>query len=152
MTVLAAIALSMTAQAADMESGTWVLNVAKSSDSRGNMVRSRTQVVSYEGGWRINRQGGIDKDGKPFSGNNISKYDGQARPTIQQSPNATATLSTSTKSDDFHAEVVTVGITSKARNVQNVVYSPDGKTKTNTTTGVDEDGKAYTNVSVLERR
>jgi hypothetical protein len=59
-TVLAVLALSIAAQAADIDSGTWVFNVAKSTSSNGNLRRSGRQVVSYDGGWRIVKNDIVD--------------------------------------------------------------------------------------------
>ena len=67
-TVLAVLALSIAAQAADIDSGTWLFNVAKSTSSDGNLRRSGRQVISMDGGWRIAKHDFVDKDGKSFSG------------------------------------------------------------------------------------
>ena len=149
MTVLAAMALSMTAQAADMDSGTWVLNVAKSTDSTG-MPRSGKQVTSMDGGWLITKNTGVDKDGNATSRNLITKPDGVARPSINASD--VGMLVTGTKSDDFHRKSVGIAITGKARMTQVNVISPDGKVKTNTVTGVDKDGKTSHSVTVFDKQ
>ena len=47
-TVVAVLAFSLAAQAADMDSGTWVLNVAKSTSSTC-LPRSGKQVISMDG-------------------------------------------------------------------------------------------------------
>ena len=147
-TVLALLAFSMAAQAADMHSGTWVMNVAKSTSSDGNLPRSSTQVVSMDGGWQIVKNHGVDKDGNATSQNLINKLDGVARPRIGYAgPAAFGMLQTSTQSDDFHWKLVGIAITGKARETQTTVISPDGKGKTNTTT-VDKDGKTSNRVSV----
>ena len=148
-TVVAVLALSLAAQAADMESGTWVLNVAKSTSSNG-LPRSNTQVVSMDGGWMIFKYNGVDKDGKTISSSLISKSDGVARPSLSYGPDAM--LVTSTRSDDFHRKSVGIAITGKARLTQVSVISPDGKVKTRTTTGVDKDGKAFNNVHVFDKQ
>ena len=148
-TVVAVLALSLAAQAADMESGTWVLNVAKSTSSNG-LPRSHTQVISMDGGWVILKSTGVDKDGKTTSGSDIGKTDGVARPWIGSA--GVAMLGTNTRSDDFHGKWVGIAITGKARMTQVSVISPDGKVKTNTTTGVDKDGKAFNSVSVYDKQ
>ena len=150
MTVIAVLAFSLAAQAADMQSGTWVLNVAKSTSSIGDVPRSYTQVISMDGGWMILKFNGVDKDGKATSTNLISKPDGLARPSLNDS--GVGTLVTTTKSDDFHWKWVAIAITGKARQTQAVVISPDGKVKTRTTTGVDKDGKVFNNVFVFDKQ
>jgi hypothetical protein len=148
-TVVAVLALSMAAQAADMESGTWVLNVAKSTSSTG-LPRSGKQVISMDGGWMIAKNTGVDKDGNATSGNLIGKSDGVARPVFNIS--GFAMLNTRTRSDDFHWKSVAIAITGKARLTQVIVISPDGKVKTRTATGVDKDGKAFNNVAVYDKQ
>ena len=147
--VVAALAFSMAAQAADMESGTWVMNAAKSTSSTG-LPRSNTQVVSMDGGWMIVKNTGVDKDGNTTSGNLIAKYDGVARPSINAS--SVGMLVTNTRSDDFHRKSVGIAITGKARLTQVIVISPDGKVRTHTNTGVDKDGKAFNNVYVYDKQ
>ena len=149
MTVIAVLAFSLAAQAADMHSGTWVLNVAKSTSSTG-LPRSQTHVISMDGGWTIFKSNGVDKDGKTTSFSSISKIDGVARPSLAYGPDAM--LVTNTRSDDFHRKGVGIAITGKARMTQVNVISPDGKVKTRTTTGVDKDGKAYNNVYVFDKQ
>jgi len=151
-TVLAVLALSLAAQAADMFSGTWVMNVAKSTSSDGNLPRSSTQVVSMDGGWLINKNHGVDKDGNATSANLISKPDGVARPGIGYGPAAFGMLVTSTHSDDFHWKWVGIAITGKGRMTQTSVISPDGKVKTYTTTTVDKDGKTSNRVGVYDKQ
>ena len=148
MTVVAVLALSMAAQAADMDSGTWVMNAAKSTSSNG-LPRSQTQVISMDGGWMIFKNTGVDKDGNATSNSLISKNDGVARPSLVHGP---AMLVTNTRSDDFHRKTVGIAITGKARVTQVNVISPDGKVRTRTTTGVDKDGKAYNNVHVFDKQ
>ena len=77
-TVLAVLALSIAAQAADMDSGTWVMNVAKSTASDGNLPRSGRQVISMDGGWMINKSNSVDKNGNTTSSSSITKSDGVA--------------------------------------------------------------------------
>ena len=151
MTVIAVLAFSLAAQAADMDSGTWVLNVAKSTSSTG-LPRSGKQVISMDGGWWIAKNTGVDKDGKTTSSNTISKSDGVARPRIGNGPDAFGMLTTRTASDDFHFKFVSVAITGKGRQTQVIVISPDGKVKTNTITSVDKDGNTSNSVSVYDKQ
>ena len=148
-TVVAVLALALAAQAADMDSGTWVMNVAKSTNN--GLDRSQTHVISMEGGWRINRRHGVDKDGNPTRYNSITKFDGVARPSIGYD-SALGMLSTGTKSDDFHWKQVSVAITGKVRQTQVIVISPDGKVKTNTITRVDKDGNTSNSVAVYDKQ
>lgn len=151
-TAIAALALSVAAQAADMDSGTWVMNVAKSTASDGNLRRSSRQVVSYDGGWRIVKNEHVDKDGKATSPNVMAKDDGVARPSMLDGPAAVGGLLSGTRSDDFHRKMVWIAITGKARSTEVIVISPDGKVKTNTRTRVDKEGKTSNSVTVYDKQ
>ena len=103
-----------------------------------------------DGDWLIVKNHGVDKDGNATRSNLILKFDGVARPSLVHGPDAM--LVTGTKSDDFHRKAVGIAITGKVRVTQVIVISPDGKVKTNTTTGVDKDGKAFNSVSVYDKQ
>ena len=151
-TVLAVLALSIAAQAADMDSGTWVMNVAKSTSSNGNLPRSNRYVASMDGGYLIMKRHSVSKDGVTTTSNSISKHDGVARPSIGNEPDAVGMLFTETRSDDFHRKGVWIAITGKARRTMVTVISPDGRVKTVTTTNVDKDGKTFNAVSVFDKQ
>ena len=153
-TAIAALALCVAAQAADMHMhiGTWVQNVAKSTSSNGNLPRSGGQVISMDGGWLIVKNHGVDKDGKATSSNLVVKFDGVARPWIGNGPDAVGMLGTGTTSDDFHSKSVSVAITGKRRSTEIMVVSPDGKMKTHTTTRVEKDGKTSNSVTVFDKQ
>ena len=153
-TVVAVLALSMAAQAADMESGTWVLNVAKSTSSRG-LPRSSTLVVSMDGGWTITRSTRTNQEGKILTQASIEKPDGQIRPFVCNgtlAPNCYPDLRNLTKLDDFHYKRVHNSITGKGKGTVTMVISADGKTKTVTQEGLSNDGKAYNNVFVYDKQ
>ena len=153
-TVVAVLALSMAAQAADMESGTWVLNVAKSTSSNG-LARSITQVISMDGGWVITRSTRTNSEGKIFTQASIEKPDGQIRPFVCNgtlAPNCYPDLRNLTKLDDFHYKRVHNSITGKGKGTVTMVISADGKTKTVTQEGLSNDGKAFNNVHVFDKQ
>ena len=155
MTVIAVLAFSLAAQAADMQSGTWVLNVAKSTSSIGDVPRSYTQVISMDGGWVITRSTRTNQDGKIFTQASIEKPDGQIRPFVCNgtlAPNCYPDLRNLTKLDDFHYKVVHNSITGKGKGTMTLVISADGKTRTLTQEGLSNDGKAYNNVFVYDKQ
>ena len=148
-TVLAVLALSIAAQAADMDSGTWVMK----QDPKGS--RSSTHVVSYDGGWRIFRETRTNQDGKTYSSATIDKPDGQIRPYVCNGtlgPNCYPDLRNLTKIDDFHYKVVSNSITGKGKSTQTLAISPDGKTKTRTVEGLNNDGKAFKSIMVYDKQ
>ena len=153
-TVVAVLALSMAAQAADMQSGTWVLNVAKSTSSN-SLARSITQVISMDGGWVITRSTRTNSEGKIFTQASIEKPDGQIRPYVCNGtlgPNCYPDLRNLTKLDDFHYKRVHNSITGKGKGTVTMVISADGKTKTVTQEGLSNDGKAYNSVNVFDKQ
>jgi len=152
-TVVAVLAFSMAAQAADMLSGTWVLNVAKSTFSI-SVPRSSTQVVSMDGGWTITRSTRTNQEGKIDMQASIEKPDGQIRPFVctgNLGPNCYPDLRNLTKLDDFHYKVVHNSITGKGKGTQTTVISADGKTRTVTREGLWNDGTAFNSVSVYDK-
>ena len=153
-TLVAVLAFSLAAHAADMHMhiGPWVLNVAKSTSSDGNLRQSGGQVISMDGDWLIVKNHGVDKDGNATRSNLILKFDGVARPSIGSRPDAIGMLTTGTTSDDFNSKSVSVSITGKAGQTQVMVVSPDGKVKTHTTTQVDKDEKTSNGVTVFDKQ
>ena len=155
MTVIAVLAFSLAAQAADMQSGTWVLNVAKSTSSIGDVPRSYTQVISMDGGWVITRSTRTNQNGKIFTQASIEKPDGQIRPFVCNGtlgPNCYPDLRNLTKLDDFHYKRIQNSITGKGKGTMTSVISADGKTTTVTREGLWNDGTAFNNVHVFDKQ
>jgi hypothetical protein len=133
---------------ADPFIGTWVLNVAKSKYDPGPAPKDQT--VTYEAvaeGLKITVKG-TNGDGSALSTSYTGKLDGKDYP------------STGAPSWDMQAlkrvNANTIEITRKkgGKVVQtgtNVV-SADGKTRTITVTGVDEQGRKINNVSVYDKK
>ena len=152
-TLAALFSLLAAAHAADLRSGTWVLNVAKSTDidKHGiHLLRSGTIVTTLEGAWIIHRSHNVDKDGNLSDSNMIGTNDGKPVPLVGATGGGY--LRTITILDDFRAKGVYAEITGKSRLTIMQVISPDGKTMTNTTTGIDKEGKPVSYFRVYDKQ
>ena len=144
-----AFALSVTALtliAADPTLGTWKMNVAKSKFNPGPAPKNVTTTYSQEGDWIVLKSTGEDFDGKKIARENRYKRDGKEYPF--DGPNGRGKI-TVKKIDDYHSEAVTkldAGGTNKTR----TAISKDGKTRTQTVTGVNAKGEKVNNTVVFE--
>ena len=145
--VIAMLATSLALLGADMFSGTWKLNVAKSKYNPGPGPKSTTTVMKMEGDWMTAKGEGVDAAGKATSSNNRYKYDGKEYPYKTAQVDGTISVK---KTDDFHAESTTKG--GKANVTTKTEISKDGKTRTQTSTGTNAEGKATNNVVVWDKQ
>ena len=150
-TILASLSLLLlgggTAQAADPWVGTWKLNVAKSKYS-GPAPKSNTATfVAYEGGIKVSTSG-VGADDKPTQTEFAAKFDGKDYP-YKGSP-LYDTISVK-RIDDLTYEATLKG-KGKATLVSKNAFSKDGKTRTQTQSGTDAEGKAVTNTVVFDRQ
>jgi hypothetical protein len=146
--LLVALALSVSAAAADPQSGTWKMNPAKSNYSPGPAPKSITVRIDVDGDNIKLTSEGIDAAGNPTSIEYTAKFDGKAYP-VTGVPNAdtvtlkrigTNTVESTVKKGD---QVVTI-VTS--------VVSKDGKMRTSTFKGKDAQGNDVHNVVVYDKQ
>src|SRR5262245_15250779 len=78
--VIVVVAATFALTAADMLSGTWKLNVAKSKYNPGPAPKSATITYSMDGDWVILKSQGVDAAGKATSFDNRYKFDGKEYP------------------------------------------------------------------------
>jgi hypothetical protein len=137
------------AQSIDPWMGTWKIDLAKSTFSPGPPPRSQTLTLEKEGqGERltvetIDAQGNPAKlvvsrphlDGKPFPVMGVAAFDAEALKTVNDS---TAWI-IRTKGGKIVSTIVSV-------------ISADGKTFTDTITGVNASGQPFYNVAVREKQ
>lgn len=136
-----------TAQA-DLEIGTWELNVAKSNYSPGPPPKSLTATYERAGqGVKVTTKG-VDASGKPTATAYTANYDGKDYP-VTGNPAWDAVALTRV---DAHTVEVTRKKSGKVVQTGKYVMSKDGKTRTITVTGVDEQGRKINNVSVFEKK
>ena len=154
--MIAALALSaIVVYGADMFSGTWKANVAKSKYSPGPPPKSAMQKIdSVEGGFKLVADG-ENSEGKKNHNDYTVKFDGKDYPEHpmldgKPNPNAADTISIK-KTDDFTYEATTKKGGKVLTTTKNVV-SKDGKTRTSTTTGTNAQGQNVNNVVMWEKQ
>ena len=128
--------------------GTWVLNVAKSKYTPGPPPKSQTVVWEAAGqGVKITAKG-MDANGKPTTTSYAPNYDGKDYP-VTGNPDWDAT---SMKRVDARTVEVTRKKAGKIVQTGTIVISSDGKTRTNTTSGVDAQGRKIKTVAVYDKK
>src|ERR1700722_121330 len=147
-TLLVALALSVTPGAADQHSGTWKMNPAKSKYSPGPAAKSLTlKVDSDEKGVKIDSEE-TDGEGNPTHVQYDAKFDGKDYPVtgipygdmvVVKRIDAN-TIQTMIKKGDQVVMTVTAKV------------SADGKTRTSTFKGKDAQGHAVNNVVVYDKQ
>ena len=150
LTLLAAVMLLHTASAAaaDLFSGTWKVNVAKSTFSPGPPLQS--QVVKFEPAgdqMRIT----IDSTaagGVPVHSEWLGKFDGKDYP-MKGDPNVDTR--SFRKVDDFTLEIIAKKA-GKVITTTRTVYNKDGKTRVSTQTGINTKGQKIANTIISERQ
>ncbi len=134
---------------ADSSVGTWKYNAAKSKTTSASPVKSQIDVreATPDGGVKVKRTGEF-VDGTPNTFNYAYKYDGKPMPVTGGPFN-----SISVKRIDANTTSFEVSNTAGKYHVtgQNVI-SPDGKTLTQTSKGVDADGKPVSSTFVFDRQ
>jgi hypothetical protein len=137
------------AQSTDSWIGTWTLNLAQSSYDPPNLApKSQTTKITTAGNMLTAITDGVDADGKKVQTEITYALDGKdyAYEGVPD-PNSTRVY---TRVDDHHytfATKVNGLITTTSR----VAVTPDGKTRTITTTGRDTQGRVIRNFSVWNR-
>jgi hypothetical protein len=146
---------SVTAIGADMLSGTWKLNVAKSKYSPGPAPRSNTvKFESVDGGIKLLADG-VDSQGKKTHNEYTAKFDGKDSPTkpmLDGKPNPNAANAVSYKKIDDYTYEVTAKLNGKTLNVARHVISKDGKTRMVTTTGTNAQGQKLNDTTLFEKQ
>jgi hypothetical protein len=141
------VAASLTLCAADMLSGTWKINTAKSKYSPGPAPKSGTVTYSMDGDWVVAKAEGVNSEGNPTSSTNRYKFDGKEYPYKTALVEGTISVK---RVDDMHSEATIKG--GKASISSKAVISKDGKTRTQTQTGTNSDGKPVKNVVVSDKQ
>jgi hypothetical protein len=132
--------------AADPNMGTWKLNDEKSKIAPGQ--RKNNTVVYEAAGDSVKVTiDGTDSDGKPFHNEWTGKYDGKDYP-VTGDPSQDAR---SLKKIDSRTLVVTVKKDAKVITSGRIVVSPDGKSRTVTTTQTGPDGKKISSTAVYDK-
>ena len=141
------VAATLVLSAADMLSGTWKLNTAKSKYSPGPAPKSVTFTYSMDGDWVVAKNEGVNAEGKPISFTNRYKYDGKEYPYKGALGDGTISVK---RTDDFHTESTVKS--GKASMTNKTVISKDGKTRTQNQTGTNAQGQSVNNVLVYDKQ
>ena len=133
--------------AADVHTGKWKLNEAKSKLAPG---ATKNITVAYEvAGDNVKViVDGVDKDGKAVHSEWTGKFDGKDYPVTGNPNEETRSY---TKVDD-HTMDFTSMKGGKANLTGHIVVAADGKSRTVTTTSTDASGKKTTNVAVSDKQ
>jgi hypothetical protein len=135
------------AQAPDAWAGTWALNLTKSTYQLSAAPRSSVSKLDPSGeDWTIT-QDVVDAQGKALHTETRAKFDGKDYP-VEGLVNVTYAL---TRIDDHTYDLVTKRDGAVATTTRTVV-SPDGRTRTSTTTGRTAQGQMARNVAVYDRQ
>ena len=150
MTVCRAVSLCffvLTAFGADLNLGTWKLNIAKSRYGAGTAPKSEIATFGQVGSDVELKLDRIDADGKPVHIEWIGRFDGKDYPS---QGDTTSDMRSYRKIDEYTFEMVGKKRGKIVRRVE-IVYSRDGKTRTNTVTGTNASGQRINNVQVYDR-
>jgi len=154
--VMAALAVSTAMVfAADMFSGTWKMNVAKSKINSGPAPKSFTRTNTPVDGGLKSVTDGVNADGKKTHSEATVKFDGKDYPvvaTLDGKADTTGADMVSAKKIDDSTLEVTAKKMGKVLGVTKVVVSKDGKTITATSTGKDSKGATVMDTIIDEKQ
>jgi hypothetical protein len=153
--LIAAFAMTSIVFAADLMSGTWKINVAKSKFSPGPAPKSGTRTnTAVDGGMKVVTDG-VNSEGKKTHNEYTVKFDGKdypEKPMVDGKPNPDGADTISMKKIDDNNYETTTKKMGKVLAVTKIVVSKDGKTTTATTTGKNTKGETVNNVVVAEKQ
>lgn len=145
---LASVAMTANAAAVDPWTGTWVLDVAKSSYTPGPGPTSETIVISDAGGGRVKTSvDHVFPGGKPSHVEFTYAYDGHDYPT-NDSPGETISV----RKTDASTLAVTIKVSGKVTSTSTSKLSADGMAFTSTGAATMRDGSPVKAVAVYERK
>jgi len=153
-TVFTAVVIGMAAprvsgQGADAWMGTWTLNLAQSSYDPPNLApKNETTKITASGDMLTAVTDGADADGKKIHTEITYKLDGKDY-AYKGAADANSTRAY-TRVDDHHYSYATK-VNEQITTTSRVAVTPDGKTRTITTTGRDAEGRVIRNFSVWNR-
>jgi len=145
--VCVALVLSVAANAADPQSGTWKLNTAKSSYSPGPAPKSLTLMVTAdEKSLKIHSEG-VDGAGKPTKVDFTANFDGKDYPATGIAAGEMVSI------ERVDANTIRVSMKKGGQTLMTVTsaVSKDGKTRTSTFVGKDNEGHDVKNVAVYDK-
>ena len=135
--------------AADVQVGTWKINLAKSKYSPANLAPKSTTVKNdaVDGGVKITVDT-VDYTGKALHYEYTVKYDGKDN-AVKGDPNRDMTAMKKIDDNTFDQTNKKGG---KVTTTSKIVYARDGKSRTITTTGTNPQGVKVNNVVVWDKQ
>ena len=133
--------------AADAFTGTWKLNEAKSKLAPGSPKNTTVVYEAVDDSVKVTIDG-TDSAGNPAHNEWTGKFDGKDYP-VSGDPNSDAR---SVKKMNDHTLTFTVKKDGKVTITGRIVVSPDGKTRTVTTSGTDSKGQKVRGVTVYDKQ
>jgi hypothetical protein len=128
--------------------GTWKQNLDKSKYNPGPLPRSNTLYWTQDGQNIRDTNQGTDAQGNPTTGVIMINFDGQPHPSTGF-PNWDAVALTRVDADTFIFARFKAG---KLVGAGTGLLSQDGKAMTITSTGIDANGRPYTNFSIYDKQ
>ena len=147
LTVAALFAVVAVSFAADVNTGTWKLNEAKSKVSAGAPKNTMVVIAAAGDSMKVTVDG-VGADGKPAHNEWTGKFDGKDYP-ITGDPAADMRAY---KPIDDHTMALTEKKGDKITNTGRVVVSADGKTRTVTVSRTDATGKKMNITFVYDKQ
>jgi hypothetical protein len=136
--------------AADVFTGTWKLNVAKSKFAAGTEAKEVTAVIAEQGANLEVTVKGTAGDGKPIAVKYTFPAKGGAVSYTEGAPATGATVTA--KRVNPNTIDSASSLNGKEVGSTHAVVSADGKTVTRVVKGMDAQGKAFQNTEVYERQ
>lgn len=154
---IAAVALptAISGQTVDLLSGTWKLNVARSTHSPASLApTSGTTKFDVTKDTIKAVVDGVDSQGRATHFEYTAKFDGKDYPwkgTIDGHPNPNQDAVAWKRIDDYTYEAISK-LKGQVLTTQRTVIDRDGKTRTNTVTGKNAKGQTVNHTLVYERQ
>src|SRR5262245_16894739 len=140
---------------ADMLSGTWKINIAKSKYSPADLApKSGTSILSATADGIKVVTDGVDSKGRKTHTEYTAKWDGKivsTNATVDGKPSTDSDGAAWKKTDDYNYET-TSALKGKVLTTTKVVIAKDGKTRTLTVTGKNAQGQAVNNTIVYDKQ
>ncbi len=141
--VVVGASLAAAQTVSNVVSGSWTLDVAKSSFSPGPAPKSQHAVVTVVPNGVRTVADRVQADGKLTHFEWTGTFDGKDQPVVGDPARDSVSLH---KIDDYTFEV-TNKKNGKVTTVLKAMYAKDGKSRTETTTGTNAQGKTVKNVT-----
>jgi hypothetical protein len=134
--------------AADLFSGNWKVNLAKSKYDPGPAPKGPnfSKIDAMPGGLKFTNNG-VNAEGKPTQSEWSGKFDGKDNPVKGDANRDTAALK---KINGNTIEIVSKK-GGKVTTTNRMVFSKDGKTRTQTVTGTNPQGQKVNNLVVYDK-